>query len=293
MKKYELIKSLKANNKVNKNEYLERLKTKYIKNGIEKTFEEQYLKAEGHELYSKFFSSISSSRLCFELFSWMANDDGIIDIEFEYFLPGLKSVRGYVVPQPNMDVYYENEKINFVESKFTESSYNKKESISKKYYDYYLDGKNNIGELLTDIAMIRFDGNLILAKYITMLVNEIIKFGEDNYLLNKKDWFDLKQEITHIFGIGQYIYKFRPTKDISFINLVYDFGYGISPLANKYKELVNKYLTEYIKELNLNIKFNYDFKFMQEYIKEIDLNRKAFASDKTIKEVLKEFYLEV
>ena len=97
MKKYELIKFLKANNKVNKNEYLERLKTKYIKNGIEKTFEEQYLKAEGHELNSKFFSPISSSRLCFELFSWMAGDDDIIDIEFEYFLPGLKSIHGYIV----------------------------------------------------------------------------------------------------------------------------------------------------------------------------------------------------
>ncbi len=47
------------------------------------------------------------------------------------------------------------------------------------------------------------------------------------------------------------------------------------------------------KELNLNIKFNYDFKYMQEYIKKIDLNKKAFASDKTIKEILKEFYLEV
>ena len=50
-------------------------------------------------------------------------------------------------------------------------------------------------------------------------------------------------------------------------------------------------MNKYIKDLNLNISFNYDFKFMQDYIYEIDLNKKSFASNITIKERLKEFLL--
>ena len=286
------IKELREN-KVNNDEYLDRLRTKYIKRGIEKTFEEQYLKAEGHELDSKFFSPISSSRLCFELFSWMAEDENIKDIEFEYYLPGLKSVHGYSVPQPNMDVYFENENISFIESKFTEQSYNKKEDISKKYYDYYLDGNNNIGEAVLDVCNIRFDGNLIFAKHFIKLVNEILNYAEGYNLLNKKDWFDLKQEITHIFGIGQYIYKYKPNKNIKFTNLVYLFDDGISKLANKFRTLAIEMMNKYINELGLNILFYYDFVLMQDYIKNIDLNRNAFASNKRIKEILQGFKLEV
>lgn len=278
-------------NVVNKEEYLRRLRTKYIKRGIETTFEEQYLKAEGHELDGKFFSPISSSRLCFELFSWMAFDGNIEDIEFEYYLPGLKSVHGYAAPQPNMDVYYENEDINFVESKFTEQSYNKKEDISKKYYDYYLDGNSNIGENVLEVCNIRFDGNLIFAKHFIKLVNEILEYGEEHKLLNKRDWFDLKQEITHIFGIGQYIYKFRPTKNIKFTNLVYLFDNGTSLLAKHFRALAVNMMNKYINELELPILFFYDFKYMQDYVQELILNRRAFASNKKIKDIFKEYKL--
>ena len=288
--RYQQIEELR-NNKVNKDEYLERLKTKYEKRGIEKTFEEQYLKAEGHELDGKFFSPISSSRLCFELFSWMAFDGNIEDIEFEYFLPGLKSSHGYAVPQPNMDVYYENEDIYFVESKFTEQSYNKKEAISKKYYDYYLDGNNNIGKNVLEVCNIRFDGNSIFAKHFIKFVNEIIEYGEGHKLLNKKDWFDLKQEITHMFGIGQYIYKYRPNKNIKFTNLVYLFDNGISLLAKHFRGLAVNMMNNYINELELNILFFYNFKYMQDFVHELILNRRAFASKKRIKEIFKEYKL--
>ena len=290
MKRNELIKTLKLN-KVNKNEYLKRLETKYIKKGKTKSFKEEYLNGEGNELNYKFYSPISSSRLCFELFSWMANDNNILDLEFEYYLPGLKSIHGRNVKAPNMDVYYENDQINFVESKFTELALNKKEYISKNYYDYYLDGKNNIGKQLTEIALIRFDGNIIFAKRFTTLINQILEYAETNNLLNKYEWFNLKQEITHIFGIGQYIYKYKPNKNINFYNLIYSFDYQIDNLAYKFKELVNEMMNKYINDLNLNITFNYDFKFMQDYIYEIDLNKKSFASNITIKERLKEFLL--
>jgi len=292
MKRIEKINILK-NNKMDKEEYLKRLGIKYIKNGIEKSFKEQYLKAEGNELDYKFFSPISSSRLCFELFSFLANDEDIIDIEFEYFLPGLKSIHGYKVPQPNMDVYYEDNEIHFIESKFTEISQNKKEDISKNYYDYYLDGNNNIDKSVLDICNIRFDGNLIFAKYFIKLVNDILNYAEEKGLFNNKDWFNLKQEITHIFGIGQYIYKYKPTKNIKFTNLVYLFDNGISKLASKFRSLVVNMMNKYINELGLNILFFYDFMYMQDYIETIDLNKEAYASNRKISDILKEFMLEV
>ena len=290
MTRYGLIKRLKTN-KVDKEEYLKRLETLYIKKGLKKTFKEQYLNAEGHELEGKFYSAISSSRLCFELFSWMAEDEEIEDIEFEYYLPGLKSANGHKVPQPNMDVYYDNGNINFIESKFTETSDNLKDSISKNYYDYYLDGSNNVGKQALEICKIRFDGNIVFAKNFIPLMNDIMSYAEENNLFGKKDWFDLKQEVTHIFGIGQFIYKEHPKKNIFFINLVYDFKYPTSQLALKFKELANAMMKKYIGELGLNIFFKYDFKYMQEYVKTIDLNRNAYASNKTIKEILSEFYL--
>jgi len=292
MKRIEKITILK-NNKIDKEEYLKRLDTKYIKNGIEKSFKEQYLKAEGNELDYKFFSPISSSRLCFELFSFLANDENIIDIEFEYYLPGLKSVHGYNVPAPNMDVYFEDDDIHFIETKFTEISYNKKEDISKNYYEYYLDGNNNIDKSVLDICNIRFDGNLIFAKYFIKLVNDILNYAEEKELLSNKDWFNLKQEITHIFGIGQYIYKYKPTKNIKFTNLIYLFDNGISKLAYKFRSLVVNMMNKYINELGLNVLFFYDFMYMQNYIETIDLNKEAYASNRKISDILKEFMLEV
>lgn len=290
MTRYELIKRLKTN-KVVKEEYLKRLETSYTKNGLKKSFKEQYMNAEGHELEGKFYSGISSSRLCFELFSWMAEDEVIKDIEFECYLPGLKSANGHKVPQPNMDVYYDDGNINFIESKFTETSNNLKDSISKNYYDYYLDGSNNVGKQVLEICKIRFDGNIIFAKHFITLINNIITYAEEKNLFGKKDWFDLKQEVTHIFGIGQYIYKEHPKKSIHFTNLVYDFNYPISNLTLKFNELTNNMMKKYIGELGLSICFKYDFKYMQEYVKTIDLNRNAYASNKTIKEILSEFYL--
>ena len=220
----------------------------------------------------------------------MANDENIIDIEFEYFLPGLKSMSGYTISQPNMDVYYENEDINFVESKFTEQSYNKQDELSKKYYDYYLE-ENNTSKSLSDIAAIRFYGNHIFAKYFIEFVNDIFSYCEENDLFNKKDWFDLKQEITHIFGIGQYIYIKRPTKNIKFTNLVYLFDDFTRKLAKQFKVLVVQMMNNYINELGLKILFFYNFECMQDYVRKIDINKNAFGTNRKIKDILKEYKL--
>lgn len=72
-------------------EYYQKLSKAYIKDNKVKRFIYQYLEGDGNELLSKFFNVYSSSRLCFELYSWMANLDSISNIEFEYHLPSMRS----------------------------------------------------------------------------------------------------------------------------------------------------------------------------------------------------------
>ena len=87
-------------------EYYQRLSKAYIKNNKIKRFIYQYLEGDGNELASKFFNVYSSSRICFEMYSWMANLDRILDIEFEYHLPSMNS-SSFELMGSNMDVYYE------------------------------------------------------------------------------------------------------------------------------------------------------------------------------------------
>ena len=69
--------------------YFYRLFKSYIKNNKVKRFIYQYLEGDGNELLDKFFNVYSSSRLCFELYSHLAFDNKVDDIEFEYHLPSL------------------------------------------------------------------------------------------------------------------------------------------------------------------------------------------------------------
>ena len=100
-------------------EYLKKLITPYEKKGKRKLFILQFARGAGNELAEKFWSPISSSRLAFDLYSWLAEEKNVIDFEFEKQLPGLKS--GGM--GPNMDVFIETQdELIFIESKFTEKA---------------------------------------------------------------------------------------------------------------------------------------------------------------------------
>ena len=288
-----LLKNNNGNIFINKKEINKRISKKYIKQNKLKSFMKQYLSASGNELDYKFYSVNSSSRLCFELYSWMALDNNILDIEFEYKLPGLKSIHNHNVLCPTMDLYFLDNNINFIESKFFEIKENKKEDISRNYYDYYIDGNNNISKSVLDVLNIRFDTNIIFARHFIKFVNEILEeFSEFD------SWFDLKQEITHLFGIGGYIYKYKPNKNINFYNVIYDFNEGTNNFINTFKAKANIMMNQYIKELGLNIIFNYDLKTINNYIIELDnkykiLNKYSYESNKTINEILNDYYIKI
>ena len=92
-------------------EYYRRLCIPYFKNGKKKRFIDQLLDGNGNEIQrTKFFECTSSSRLCFELFSWMAKRKEITDIELEYHLPPLKSTFPMKAKGDNMDVFFIKEK---------------------------------------------------------------------------------------------------------------------------------------------------------------------------------------
>ena len=97
--------------------YINRLTIVYKE---DKMFIEQYLQGSGNELHEHFWSSNSSSRLAFDLYSWMAVEPITIDFQFEKQLPGVVCKKSGPSGVPNMDVYFETkDDIVFIENKYT------------------------------------------------------------------------------------------------------------------------------------------------------------------------------
>ena len=101
-------------------QYFERL---IAKNGSDRYFIEQFLQGSGNELEKKFWSNRSSSRLCFDLYSWLCKEKGIKNFQFEKHLPGILVGENKTAGTPNMDVFFEKcDNVVFIESKYTEKS---------------------------------------------------------------------------------------------------------------------------------------------------------------------------
>ena len=188
--------------KINKDEklkYLEEMIQPYEKKNTKKYSIVQFLLGDGKELYGKFWEKRSSSRMAYDLYSWMQNEPKVNDFEFEFQLPSLKSGgKG-----PNMDVFIEtNDEILFIESKFTEKAnlHYKDTGYLKKAY--YYDGpygrkKLNLVE--------RFHGNQWAKKFSEFCINWE-KLMEDHRWHDGKDWFEPKQETCHLSGILLFLF---------------------------------------------------------------------------------------
>lgn len=199
--------------KLLKLDYFERL---ISDNHSKSHFIEQFLKGSGHELKEKFWSNASSSRLCFDLYSWLCNEPKVKNFQFEKQLPGV--LTGRKSGRPNMDVYFEYENdIIFIESKYTETDswkYKKDKEddgfhLSEAYWGTddkgYKSCKKNIGQ--------RFYDNPKIAEKFSEFCEEIQglidnkKQNQDEY--SKYRWFDPKQETCHLFGIIFYVIQKR------------------------------------------------------------------------------------
>ena len=182
-------------------EYLKRLMfDSYEKKGQTKFFIFQYLQGAGNELQSKFWSEHSSSRMAFELYSGLAKNKDVIDLEFEKQLDGPKS--GGM--GPNMDVYIETEEeIIFVESKFTEKA-NLNYINRKNEADSYLSPaywKNaEYGRKKMTLEK-RLDHRF--AETFAAFCNEWENEMQNWRKRGSVDWFEPKQETCHLSGMWE------------------------------------------------------------------------------------------
>ena len=109
-----------------------------------------------------------------------------------------------------------------------------------------------------------------------------------------RSYFDVKQEISHLFGICQYIFKNKKKLNcdkISFTNLVYDFGDGIPDIASYFIKEAILMVNSYIKALNVNTSFSYKIEFMQDYIKKIPKEAIAFGTNIPVYDILSNYDL--
>lgn len=174
--------------------YFERLIKPYKFKGYSRFFIEQYLKGAGKELSGSFWNVKSSSRMAFDLFSWLVNSRSVIDFSFEYKLPRLQSGG----ESPNMDVFIEtSNEIIFIESKYSEkANLNYKNGhLPKAYFSRELHGKKQ--------------WSLEERYYNESVINEITSFIDDveSFLVKMRkekgmcEWFYPKQETCHLIGI--------------------------------------------------------------------------------------------
>ncbi len=266
-------------------QYFERL---IAKNDSDKYFIEQFLQGSGNELKKKFWSDRSSSRLCFDLYSWLCIEKGIKNFQFEKHLPGILVGENRTAGTPNIDVFFEKgDDVVFVESKYTEKSgwgYKDGFYLSEAYWgeNGYKSCKMSIGE--------RFYDQPNIAELFRLFCEEIqieIKERKENEL-KQYSWFDPKQETCHLFGIIFYVINNKiKKKNIFLCNNVYDIknsdcfkidGSIVEVFKKKAELMLNKIFEEN------NCKFTFEVHTIQEMLengfKGIDFsNAKLFAMD--------------
>jgi hypothetical protein len=265
-------------------EYFQRLigPTKRTINGREETtyFIMDYLQGEGNELGGKFFSPYSSSRLCFDLYSWLGlpeyRGQGY-EVSFEKYLPRL--MLPYNNPYPNMDVMIRREDtLLFIESKFTETTaYPPKAKASQNDFGLPLSYSMGLGELSPEewkTLYQRYYDNEEAAKRFREFVLDINEFAKTNP--NDSDWFDPKQECTHLFGILFYLLGVDPTHSVQadfgggirrvlFYNIVYGFDFKKSQMAKRFLEKGNALIKGSLKQNRSDITFRYDAISVQQF----------------------------
>lgn len=260
--------------------YYERLIMPYHEKGIQRFFIDQYLIGNGKELKSKFWSKNSSSRLAFDLYSWIAKEPIITSFQFEKKLPGVICSKKGTAGVPNMDVYFETKSdIVFIESKYLEKTSWKYKNgdLSKAYWDNNKYGELDFGE--------RFYGKTNIAKAFSNFCNNIQNSIDhfDNYAKEKWNWFDAKQETCHLFGIIFYLLnarkenqsylcddKFKQSKKIHLYNIIWELeSDDFEQNTDSFPVFFEKQAVKLVKTcLGDSVQFDFIITTIQELLKE-------------------------
>ena len=260
-------------------DYLRRLKTPYLKKGKEKSFFEQYKHGSGQEIKDgKFWRTISSSRLCFDLYSWMAEDNIYIDIEFEKKLVGLN---GGGSP-PNMDAFFEtSSEIFFIESKYTEEV-SGQFSIPQAYWvetDEYYTTK---GKLTNKPILTRYRGHADVKDAFVSFINYVKELESQRI---GSTWFDSKQEICHLLGIVYYILENKPKKAVHFLNVAAN--HIDDKISDQFCRKGKDMVLAILKNNNISTDFDYQSCSVRKYFGKL-LDKKGYKTERTIMELIED-----
>lgn len=260
-------------------DYLRRLKATYEKKGLRKRFFDQFEKASGQEIKDgKFWRIISSSRLCFDLYSWMADDDNYVDIEVEKQLTGLNAGGS----PPNMDVFYETASdIFFIESKYTELV-SGKFSIPEAYWvetDAY---HTTEGKLIEKPILERYRGRRDVKDWFVSFIEYVRKLEKNR---KGSTWFDSKQEICHLLGITFYLLESKPQKSVHFLNVAANYSYN--DLAVSFCIRAEEMIQQILRANSISTDFDYQLCSVKDFFESfLKLDKKGYKTSKTVRELI-------
>lgn len=267
-------------------DYLRRLCTPYKKNDKVECFIMQYLLGSGNELKEKFWSPQSSSRLCFDLYSWMASDPDFKVIQFEKRIPGIKSGGRQIYP--NMDVYFEtSDGVFFIESKYTVTVINKgyKKDLPEAYWKTDNVYKSVSGKIVRYPIIERYHKFEGVKKEFISFMEEIDKKASKE---DEKCWFDAKQETCHLLGIVLYALENKPSKPIHFLNVAAN--YSKSLFAEEFRTCGEKMVRRILAEYSINTSFDYQLCSVMSYLgRMLWLDKKGYAAEQSVQELLSDY----
>ncbi len=272
-----------------KEEYYKRLSQGYVKGGVEKLFVDQFMSGSGNELKEKFWSPKSSARLCFDLYSWMGEDEAYDDVQFEFKLCCLSS--GGRKVYANMDVYYvEKDVTTFIESKNTETADNAKyiTELPEAYWNTEQIYKSSNGRKdVSQSIESRYFGRNDVMEHFLAFIDEVKEEAEK---CGAVSWFDAKQETCHLLGIVNYILSVGRGGDVKVVNF-YNVAanYEQDDFAEFFRSKAEAMVRDIIEGNNMSVQFNYGLYSVKEFFEGNRwLDKKAYATDVKIRDLLSE-----
>ena len=264
-------------------EYYKRLSTPYTKGGKEFIFLEQFNAGSGNELSKKFWRTISSSRLCFDLYSWMGADDNYDALEFEKRIPGI--ISGGRQISPNMDVYFEmGQDIFFIESKYTETVVNKnyKKDLPEAYWNTNETYRSVNGKTVPFPIIKRYHGYEDVKDAFISFIDEVDSVAAQE---EGPSWFDAKQETCHLLGITIYAIKNHPRKSIHFLNVAANESFSMFSAFFNYK--AEEMVSNILKNHGVSASFDYQLCSVDDFFGSFRLfDRQGYQSKYTIRQLI-------
>ena len=260
---------------------MDRMMTPYTKLNKEKVFLNQFISDED-SVVGDFYSDKSEVKLRFELFSWLANEDFIYDIEYGF---QLEPLNGYD-DKPFYDVFIEtSDDVVFINHIYTQVFPINLNKLSKAYYEY----KGSLFHKIKGSLADRYYGHLEEAEKIRTFILDIKDRLSKSH--NPDSWMNYRRQISRIVGLYLFLMKEENKvyldKNIKIYTFYFDQGTetndDIKYFFDKAKAL--------LKEL-LNKDIVYEWNTTQELVEQINKrhpNTRGYASNELVVDLIKNY----